>query len=675
MASTVPAKRFSGWKPKVLLALCSTLIGVGIGEAAVRVLQLSPEVKPLWISSDDPQNVYIRSANPVLGYELKPDFRSNRSKDVRAHFDTNSFGQRDIERTLAKPPGVRRVILLGDSIVEGHGLEETDWTISRQLESLLSEGTEVLNFGISGYCTRAEVELLEVKGLRFNPDVVILLFVPNDFDNFNPETHGLEGVFPRPWIVKQLFLRSHLFRILAIQLNLFHFGMETDPARFNKQAIGDNNVVTGLARLSELAREHGFQPLVAVWPEFSDTEVKDFPVMPESEEELIVERLASMYAIPTLRLSAIFEKDLRENAGRTSPRRAYTIGDGLHPSRIGSQLAAEGLRSLLADLESGRFQELIERGPRESDQAAVAVARDASRRTPSYYNAFINKGNRFFEAADFPQAIRFYREALRERPGGVEALCNIGRALHQQRQYEQAAEYFRRALVGQPDFTDAAAGLGHALLLAGDHGSAMEAYQLAARLESQEYDVRFNLGTLCLQRNLLSQAVEYFTAAAQIEPDNPEPKYRLGLVRQQMEQADAAEMHFREALAAAPDHQHAAVALAQLLHEMGRSSEAAELLEGVIASGRDFFSVRHELARIRHAQGKWEQAIGAYRAAIELEPGFALPYRDLAIALRESGDVAAALAELQTALRLVERDSEAEREVQHQIRVCRALLK
>ena len=54
--------------------------------------------------------------------------------------------------------------------------------MSRQLEMRYGDGqTEVLNFGVSGYCTLAEVELLEVKGIQFQPDLVVLVFVEKRF--------------------------------------------------------------------------------------------------------------------------------------------------------------------------------------------------------------------------------------------------------------------------------------------------------------------------------------------------------------------------------------------------------------------------------------------------------------------------------------------------------------
>ena len=89
---------------------------------------------------------------------------------------------------------------------------------SRRPGDCVSQGEE------PAYCTRAEVELLEVKGLQFDPDVVILVFVENDFDNFNREAFPLGGTIERPAVVESLFARSHLFRLACVQCNLFHFG-------------------------------------------------------------------------------------------------------------------------------------------------------------------------------------------------------------------------------------------------------------------------------------------------------------------------------------------------------------------------------------------------------------------------------------------------------------------
>ena len=171
---------------KPAVAIVATLVGLLASEVVVRVIGLAPGMQLIELGSDE--CVYERSTNPILSFELKANYRHDDPDFIQSYARTNAHGQRDRERSLEKPPGVRRVLLLGDSVVEGYGLREEE-TMSRRLEGLYPDGTtEVLNFGVAAYCTRAEIELLEVKGLRFDPDVAVLVFVENDFDNFNRAT-------------------------------------------------------------------------------------------------------------------------------------------------------------------------------------------------------------------------------------------------------------------------------------------------------------------------------------------------------------------------------------------------------------------------------------------------------------------------------------------------------
>ena len=54
----------------------------------------------------------------------------------------------------------------------------------------------------------AEVELLRTKGLAFDPDVVVVVFVDNDFNNSNAGMHAFASKPPRPAIVNRMFRRS-----------------------------------------------------------------------------------------------------------------------------------------------------------------------------------------------------------------------------------------------------------------------------------------------------------------------------------------------------------------------------------------------------------------------------------------------------------------------------------
>jgi hypothetical protein len=104
----------------------------------------------------------------------------------------NQAGYRDVERTLAKPAGVRRVALLGDSFMEALQVAFDD-TMARRLEQNLrarlhSPGVEVLNFGSAGFGTTCEYLTLQHRALAYHPDLVVLAFYSgNDVYDNHPD--------------------------------------------------------------------------------------------------------------------------------------------------------------------------------------------------------------------------------------------------------------------------------------------------------------------------------------------------------------------------------------------------------------------------------------------------------------------------------------------------------
>lgn len=102
----------------------------------------------------------------------------------------NKLGLRGKTVALEKPPGVKRVLILGDSNTFGYGISE-DERFSDLLSSMLPQGYEVLNLGVFGYGTDQEALLFEREGLRFNPDIVVLAVSAGDLsDNMNSVNWG-----------------------------------------------------------------------------------------------------------------------------------------------------------------------------------------------------------------------------------------------------------------------------------------------------------------------------------------------------------------------------------------------------------------------------------------------------------------------------------------------------
>lgn len=99
----------------------------------------------------------------------------------------NSHGFRGPECTVEKPPGVHRILVLGDSYAWGYGVGDSE-VFSAVLERKLGatdEGPwEVLNTAVSGWGTDQQYLYLKTEGVNFEPDIVVLAFFPvNDIDN------------------------------------------------------------------------------------------------------------------------------------------------------------------------------------------------------------------------------------------------------------------------------------------------------------------------------------------------------------------------------------------------------------------------------------------------------------------------------------------------------------
>lgn len=93
----------------------------------------------------------------------------------------NSFGFSDTSRTVEKTKP--RIAMIGDSVVQCWEAEE-DKRVHLQMEEMLDQRYEVLNFGVRGFGTDQTYILFKHVGVHFDPDIVVYTFCINDlYDN------------------------------------------------------------------------------------------------------------------------------------------------------------------------------------------------------------------------------------------------------------------------------------------------------------------------------------------------------------------------------------------------------------------------------------------------------------------------------------------------------------
>jgi hypothetical protein len=272
-------RRFLG---NLVLVVVATAVALGAVEAYLRWANV-------FDVGDVQQECNVLSDNPKLLYELKPGCG-----------EVNSAGIRDgREYTVEKRKF--RIEIIGDSIAYARGIPPPQ-TFARQLERRVAQDrelapVEVINLGVEGYSTVQEVETLRTKGLRYQPDLVIVQYFLNDetiyttiFDMLLQDLRhrrldGFVDALDQDRPAWQRWLSTTRIAI-AVRFALARLQQDEVPPppieltqadwdQVNQNRITEyyrdkDTVSLGYSELKALAQEHGFPVVVAVFPVYYD---------------------------------------------------------------------------------------------------------------------------------------------------------------------------------------------------------------------------------------------------------------------------------------------------------------------------------------------------------------------------------------------------------------------
>ena len=280
----------------IVVLIVALLIGCVAMEVALRVifahsLDFSMEMWKYAVQLKRPV------ANPQLSFAHAP----NRSAFLMGvPVSINSEGLRDREFSLEKPPGVYRVMMLGDSTTFGWGVRQEDTAakfLERKLNEHLPQGyirAEVMNTGVGNYGTVQEVTYYETIGYKYHPDLVVLVFFIND-----PEPVPVE---------KTSFLidRSYLIAFATNRFDgvLRHAGVRPDwkayyASLYDDERPGFQACKEALVSLANSTRTRGTNLLVAILPELHQINGDTYPFKAAHRK---IENLMGSQNVPVIEL-------------------------------------------------------------------------------------------------------------------------------------------------------------------------------------------------------------------------------------------------------------------------------------------------------------------------------------------------------------------------------------
>jgi hypothetical protein len=157
------------------VVLLATLLALLIGTEVILRLVYHPSIVRSFIRYDS-----------LLGWTLIPGASITTDvteRGIHNHIDIDSLGLREREIAVARPSGRRRILIIGDSIAFGTGVDVQE-RFSDLLGRKLGDDAEVINAGVPGWGNDQEMLFYEQRLRRLKPDVVVLSFTAgNDIVN------------------------------------------------------------------------------------------------------------------------------------------------------------------------------------------------------------------------------------------------------------------------------------------------------------------------------------------------------------------------------------------------------------------------------------------------------------------------------------------------------------
>ena len=170
-----------------IILLIISISFFAIGEIFVRIFK------------KEPPTMFVASENQKLVYELNRNYKG-----------INSFGMRAKEIDINEIRDLYKIAVIGDSHAYSVNVKNIEETFPYHIEEYLNPNigqkiVKVLNFGVPGYNTAQELEVLKSKALMFQPKLVILQYHIND-------THVCNYIQPK---YKKLNLLIHKSKFLV----------------------------------------------------------------------------------------------------------------------------------------------------------------------------------------------------------------------------------------------------------------------------------------------------------------------------------------------------------------------------------------------------------------------------------------------------------------------------
>lgn len=320
----------------------------------------------------------------------------------------------------------------------------------------------------------------------------------------------------------------------------------------------------------------------------------------------------------------------------------------------------------------------------------------------------LDKGNQFFDAGDYTNAITQYEEVLKldptfapamfqlshcylrigdmvktkeyideaieaepkneeyreefDRINKINTMMNDGNRNMRSGQFEDAYISYELVLEKFPFFAEAAYSMGLAMMRQNDYDEAVKHFRKALELNGQHENARaaitnvakmsFNDGNKCYKLRDLDCAVEKYMKVVSIDPGFYQAYYQIGVIAAKQGNYDEAIRNYRAALEQNPEFYKGWFAVALVQKRQGKTDEAMKSLQRVVDIHPGYAKAYGTMGEIYYDQKKYDEAASVLQTATQVDPTYDKGYLKLGMVYIELGQYENAVQSLEMATSL-----------------------
>lgn len=341
---------------RLAFAAVSTVLVFGALELGARLVMAEDLVAAQGLPPSPSQGAQTMKGNPYLLWEQVPGARQEQGATAKI----NSLGMRGPEPEFPKPLGVRRLLATGDSSVYGFGVGDGQPFVNVAAQALSGQNAPIegWNAAIPGYSSFQSINLLEMRALELEPDVLVIanLWSDNNFDDFvDKELISAWSSFessPSARLHRTL-QGSAFYRVMNYRLNIAT-GTQAQARAVGWQVGGEgqigrrrveiNDYASNLERLVGLARENEASVVFVLLANREDLRPQEAQAA-WAAYRLVMRETAERHGAPIVEVPALFQ------ASDLSIQELFL--DEMHPTVTGHRLIGEALAQALTPWSAG----------------------------------------------------------------------------------------------------------------------------------------------------------------------------------------------------------------------------------------------------------------------------------------------------------------------------------